>query len=106
MADLDVVAEQLHRGRRELLGEEDDRTGGGGAHGGCRAPGSVGRDPPILGPPADGPAASVSGAIAQPARMVGVRAGTGRPRVRFAAVGSGRAAGFGSRTAVADRGLM
>ena len=34
VADLDVVAEQCDRGRRELLGEQDDRAGGGGAHGG------------------------------------------------------------------------
>ena len=32
VADLHVVAEQRDRGRRELLGEQDDRTGGGGAH--------------------------------------------------------------------------
>src|SRR5918999_5477361 len=34
VADLDVVTEEGHRGRRELLGEQDDRAGGGGAHGG------------------------------------------------------------------------
>ena len=39
--DLDIVAEHRDRGRRELLGEQDDRAGGGVAHGGCRAPGST-----------------------------------------------------------------
>jgi hypothetical protein len=34
VADLDVLTEQRDRGRRELLGEQDDRAGGGGAHGG------------------------------------------------------------------------
>jgi hypothetical protein len=45
VADLDVVTEEGHRGRRELLGEQDDRAaslGVNGAHGGCRAPGSRG----------------------------------------------------------------
>ena len=38
VADLDVVAEQRDRGRRELLGEQDDRAAGGGAHGGAVLP--------------------------------------------------------------------
>ena len=38
VADLDVVAQQGDRGRRELLGEQDDRAGGGGAHGGFVLP--------------------------------------------------------------------
>ena len=86
VADLDVVAEQRDRGRRELLGEQDDRAAAdGGAHGGAVLP-DRGRwsAPMVVGPPL--------GAGRRGSRISATATGD-RAQYRCAPVGRGRAPG-------------